>query len=173
MGYTVNQNQNRGLEMPALTARQKKEGLRRNEEKWTPVLLKAGWSMLPNVILERQQALGLDPVDVNILLHLVRHWWYAAELPFPSKKAIAECTGIHPRTVQRHIAAMERGDLIKRIRRADAKRGQQTNYYDLSGLIKAATPYAQEAIELRKRRREENAERRKRKTAKFNVVSAE
>jgi DNA-binding transcriptional regulator YhcF (GntR family) len=127
--------------------------------------------MLPNVILERQRALGLDSVDVNILLHLVRHWWYAGELPFPSKKTIADCTGIHPRTVQRHIAAMERDGLVRRIKRSDTKRGQQSNYYDLKGLIQAATPYALEAIEVRKQRREEDAKRRVRKAAKFNVLA--
>jgi DNA-binding MarR family transcriptional regulator len=158
--------------MAALTVKEKQEGLRQNEKKWTPVLLEAGWSMLPNVILERQQALGLDPVDVNILLHLVRYWWYAGELPFPSKKTIAECIGIDPRTVQRHIAAMERGGLINRVKRRDAKRGQQSNYYDLTGLIREATPYAREAIEVRKRRREEDATRRVRK-ARLQVLAPE
>lgn len=157
--------------MGALTAKQKREGLRRNEEKWSPRLLEAGWSMLPNVILERQQALGLDPVDVNIILHLVRHWWFADELPFPSKKTIAECMGVDPRTVQRHIAALEKGGLIKRIKRGDARRGQKSNYYDLSGLIKEALPYAEEAIEVRKKRREEDAKRRKRKSSKYKIVS--
>lgn len=158
-------------QMGALTAKQKREGLRRNEEKWSPLLLQAGWSILPNVILERQQALGLDPVDVNIILHLVRHWWFAGELPFPSKKSIAECIGVDPRTVQRHIAALEKGGLIQRIKRSHARRGQQSNYYDLSGLIEAAKPYAEEAIEVRKQRREEDAKRRRRKSSKYKVVS--
>ncbi len=152
--------------MAPLTAQEKKEGLRSNEEKWTLPLLQAGWSMIPNVILERQQALGLDPIDINILLHLVRHWWRPGDKPFPSKKTIAECMGVDARTVQRHIASLEKGGLIRRITRKDPRYGQQSNIYDLSGLIEAATPYAHEAIETRQRRREEDAERRKRKTAR-------
>ena len=60
----------------AITEKEKQERLRRNEKKWTPTLMNAGWTVIPSIILERQQALGLDPVDVNILLQLARYWWY-------------------------------------------------------------------------------------------------
>jgi DNA-binding transcriptional ArsR family regulator len=156
--------------MPPLSAAEKKEGLRRNEAKWTPELLQAGWSLIPNVILERQQALGLDAVDINIILHLVRHWWYPGELPFPSKRTIADCIGVDARTVQRHIAELEGAKLIKRVHRSDRRHGQQSNYYDLDGLIKAALPFAKEAINVRDQRKKEDAERRKRKLTRFRVV---
>lgn len=58
--------------------------LRENEKKWTKPLLDAGWTMLPNVIFERQQALGLDAIDINILLHLASYWWKAGDLPVSS-----------------------------------------------------------------------------------------
>ena len=35
-----------------------------------PVFFAAGWTMIPSTILEHQKALGLDPVDMNILLAL-------------------------------------------------------------------------------------------------------
>jgi hypothetical protein len=41
--------------------------LKVNEKKWTPTLMKAGWTALPNVLFERQQALGLDAIDINII----------------------------------------------------------------------------------------------------------
>jgi hypothetical protein len=50
--------------------------LRRNEEKWTAPLMDAGWTAIPSIILDKQHALGLDPVDVNILLQLAKHWWF-------------------------------------------------------------------------------------------------
>jgi len=156
--------------MAALSETKKKEGLRHNEAKWTPILLQAGWSMIPNVILERQQALELDPVDVNIILHLVRHWWYPGELPFPSKRTMADCMGVDPRTVQRHIAVMEKRGLIRRKKRSDKRQGQQTNCYDLGGLIRAALPLANEALETRKKRRRDEAERRTRKKPRFKLV---
>lgn len=40
---------------------------------------------------------------------------------------------------------MESEGLIRRIERRDAKRGQQSNYYDVEGLIKKMLPHAQEA----------------------------
>jgi hypothetical protein len=58
-----------------------------NEKKWTRTLMQAGFTVLPSVILERQQALGLDPIDVNILLHLARYWWYAENRSSPFKKS--------------------------------------------------------------------------------------
>lgn len=139
------------------------ENLRENEKKWTKPLMEAGWTVLPSVILDRQQAFDLDPVDINILMHLAKHWWYQDNLPHPSKKAIADCMGVSPSTVQRHIARMERDGLIQRRKRFDKTYGQQTNLYDFAGLIKEAAPYAQEELERREKRKEEKAATRKRK----------
>ena len=46
--------------------------LKRNEEKWSPALMEPGWTVIPSIILEKQHALGLDAIDVNILMHLAR-----------------------------------------------------------------------------------------------------
>jgi DNA-binding transcriptional MocR family regulator len=124
----------------------------------------AGWTVIPSVILDRQQALGLEPVDVNILLHLAKYWWEKERLPYPSKKAIAECMGVSESTVQRRIAAMERDGLIERKPRYSGKHnGQMSNEYDLTGLIKGSTPYAKEALKARESRRKADAARRTRK----------
>ena len=147
--------------------------LRANEKKWGQPLIKAGWCLLPATILERQKALGLTATDVNILMHLVRHWWVADRLPFPSKRAIADCMNCHPSTVQRRIASMEKAGFIKRVVRSDREHGQRSNYYDLAGLVKAATPYAQEILTERASKEKENAERRTRKQPRLKVVSAD
>lgn len=133
--------------------------------------MEPGWTALPSVILERQRALGLEPADVNILLHLIRHWWFKENLPHPSKRAIAECMGVDVSTVRRRIAAMERDGLIKRISRKDPRRGQQTNNYDLSGLIESALPYALESTADREGRDKEEAEKRTRKRPRLRVVN--
>lgn len=124
--------------------------LRENEKKWTKPLLDAGWTMLPNVIFERQQALGLDAIDINILLHLASYWWKAGDLPHPGKKRIADAIGRHPRTIQRRIAQMEAGGLIQRIERRVSGVGSKTNLYEFTGLITEATPFALEKISERK-----------------------
>jgi hypothetical protein len=46
----------------------------------------AGWTVIPNVLIERQRALGLDSLDLNILLVLASMWWDAENPPWPSKK---------------------------------------------------------------------------------------
>lgn len=123
--------------------------LKVNEKKWSAPLMKAGWTALPNVIFERQRALGLDAIDVNIILHIASYWWTAEGKPFPSKKTIATAMNIDPRTVQRRIAAMEAGNLIRREGRRTSAKGSDTNIYHLDGLIEAAKPYALEKIQER------------------------
>lgn len=116
-------------------------------------------------------AFGLDAIDINILLHLVRHWWFSENLPHPSKRTIAECMGVNPSTVRKRIAKLEAVGLIKRKKRFDKGRGQQTNDYDLGGLIREVLPYAEEMVETRKQRQSHDAYRRKRKRPSLSVKS--
>lgn len=137
--------------------------LRINERKWSPTLMKAGWTVLPNVLFERQQALGLDPLDINILLHIASYWWSESGKPHPSKVTIAKAIGIDPRSVQRRIAALEAAKLIRREERRISKSGSKTNIYHLDGLIEAAKPYALEKIQERDAKAAERAARASRK----------
>ena len=65
--------------MPPLVAAKPstKTTLRENEKKWGKPLLRAGWSLLPSAILAKQEELELTANDINILMHLIAHWWYA------------------------------------------------------------------------------------------------
>lgn len=157
----------------AISKEEKEERLKRNEKKWTPALMNAGWTVIPSVILERQKAFALDPVDVNILLQLARHWWYEDNPPHPSKKTIAKCIGRSESTVRRRIAAMENDGLIKRVPRYSKKYGQISNEYHFDGLIKSATPYAEEIIEEREKRKKEDSARRTRKRPKLRVLKGQ
>jgi hypothetical protein len=139
------------------------EALHINEKKWSKELMDAGWVSFPSILLEKQKALGLSAVDVNILLHLASYWWTAENKPHPSKSTLAEAIGVTPRTVQRRIAAMERDGLIRREERRISKQGSKTNLYHFDGLIDAAKGFALEKIELRAQRKAEDANRRKRK----------
>lgn len=137
--------------------------LKTNELKWTKPLIQAGWTCLPSVIIERQQALGLDAVDVNILMHLAVHWWTEDNKPHPSKGTIAAAMGLTPRSVQRRIARLEAGGLIRREERRTGKTGSLTNRYHFDGLIKEATPYALERIEEIEAKKAQARERATRK----------
>ncbi len=148
-----------------------KEALQENQKKWGPDLMKAGWTLLPNTIFLRQRALGLDSMDLNILMVLLSHWWHADNLPFPSKKKIADTIGCDPSTVRRRIQKLEGAGFIKRIQRRVEKDRNKTNQYDFSGLVNAATPYAQEELQVREQNREDRAKRVRRKgKPKLTVV---
>jgi DNA-binding MarR family transcriptional regulator len=136
----------------------KAAAVRVNEKKWSKPLMDAGWTAIPSVLIERQKALGLDPTDINIILHLAAYWWTQDNKPHPSKKTIAAAIGVTPRTVQRRIARMEKDGLIKREERRVTGKGSRTNMYHLDGLIKEAQPYAQEKIQ---KLAERDAERQK------------
>jgi hypothetical protein len=155
--------------MPVTKAEQNQR-LLRNEEKWSSALMEAGWTVLPSIILEKQHALGLDAVDVNILLQLARYWWYSDNPPHPSKASIAQCIGVDPSTVRRHIARMEDVGFIRREARYNKRfGGQETNRYHFNGLIKEATPYACEYVAMREQQRSDDAARRSRKRPRLVV----
>jgi DNA replication protein DnaD len=125
--------------------------LRQNEKKWTKVVMDAGWTAIPSIILENQKALGLNSLDLNILLQLAKFWWQANNPPHPSKRRIAEAIGVTPRTVQRRITEMENVGLIRREARHGKYGGTSTNVYHFEGLIAKVTPFARKALEGRKR----------------------
>lgn len=154
-----------------LTAKaEQTERLRRNEEKWTSTLMDAGWTVIPSILLEKQAALGLDAKDVNILMHLAKHWWYRENPPHPSKASIAKAMGIDPSTVRKRIARMESEGLIQREARYKKLGGQETNFYHFDGLIQILSPHAEEFVALREKQRAEDQVRRHRKRAKPALV---
>lgn len=148
--------------------------LKENERKWTKVLMDAGWTVIPNVIIQRQAALGLDAIDINILMHLASYWWRQEGKPHPSKNTIAKAMGIDPRTVQRRLSKMHADGLIRREERRIKGQGSRTNIYHLDGLIREATPYAQEKLQERQAIEEQRkAEAGRKGKPKLRVVKNE
>jgi DNA-binding transcriptional regulator YhcF (GntR family) len=148
------------------------ETLKVNEEKWSKTLMEAGWTALPSMILEKQHALGLDPIDVNIIAHLSIYWWKKNNLPHPSVAKIAKAIGIAPRTVQKHVAAMEANGFLTRHMRPRAGLSNNTNMYSFEGLIKAATPFAKEKLAAKAEQHKKEEERVASKKAKLSLVSS-
>jgi predicted transcriptional regulator len=143
--------------------------LRANELKWGVDLVAAGWTLMPSTILERQEALGLDVVDMNILMQLARYWWRADNPPHPKIKTIASCIQKSVSTVQRRITRMKNAGLIEVQHRHDDRHGGQTssNYF-FTGLIAAATEFAQEALQEKEANAAKKAARLKRKNPRSN-----
>lgn len=140
----------------------KKNNLKANSKKWTPTLMDVGWIALPSVIIDQQAELGLEPIDINIILHLAKYWWSEDNPPYPTKKTLADKMNRHPSTIQKRIARLEKSGLIERVKRTDPdKKSQLSNIYKLDGLIKRVTPYAEEAIKLKKKHQQERREANK------------
>ncbi|HGW3656275.1 TPA: helix-turn-helix domain-containing protein [Pseudomonas aeruginosa] len=139
---------------------------RSNEAKWGAPIVKAGWTCIPNILIRRQRTLGLDSLDLNILLHLLSYWWEDENHPHPSKETLAQAMNVSASTIQRRIRAMEAGKLLKRIERRRAGDRSETNLYDLTPLRELLEPQAlQELAE-----RSAGHEKRRKRMTTVNVV---
>jgi len=94
----------------------------------------AGFQPVPDVLLIKQRALGLEPVDLLVLLNITSYWWYADKLPFARSATIAERMGVSARTVQRSLKKMETKGLISRTETKTAE-GDVVAAIDPSGLV--------------------------------------
>jgi hypothetical protein len=106
-----------------------------HEAKWTPQVYNLGHTTIPSLLLKGQGRLRLTPNQLNVLLHLVEHWWNAEKNPYPSKETIAVRMGKSSRQVQRYLTELEKADIIKRISRYHGKGRQSSNEYTLNGLV--------------------------------------
>ena len=137
--------------------------VKENEKKWGKPLMAAGWTCMPSTIILRQRALGLDSIDMNIILIIAAHWWTADNPAYPSKKLFAETLGVDVSTVRKRLANLEATGMIKRILRPQAGKRHETSLYRLDGLIKGATPFAEEELHLRAEKAASGARRAARK----------
>ena len=125
----------------------------RAEDKWSPQVMKLGFTPLPNLLLRAQGKLKLSPVMLNVLVQLAEHWWEADKNPFPAKDRIATRMGKSPRQVQRYITQLEKGGFVARIQRFSGRKAQTSNEYSLAGLVaklKALEPEFTKAKEQKK-----------------------
>lgn len=145
--------------------------LRENEKKWSKTLMESGFTVFPSVILERQKALGLTPLEVNILLFLCTFWWTKDGRPRPAIGTIAEAVGRSPRHVTRIITGLVDAGLIERHQRSYKETGNLTNEYSFEGLIHEVMPFAKEKMEERETKiAEKKAKTAKRGKPKLRVV---
>lgn len=146
------------------------EKIRVNEAKWSKPLMAAGWTALPSVIIEKQAALGLDAINMNIIVHLSHYWWTPGNLPRPSVDTIAAAIGVKRRTVQKRIKALHELGFIERLERRATPFGSQPNLYGFKGLIEKARPFAEEKLAEIEKRKKEKQERLSRKKPKLALV---
>jgi len=129
---------------------------KRAKDKWPAAVMAQGYSSIPSILLWGQARLGLEPDELNVLLQLISHWWNADQDPHPSKETVARRMGKSARMVQRHLTSLETKGFIARITRYKLHQGQDSNGYDLAGLVaklEAIAPEFGKTADQNKRRR--------------------
>jgi DNA-binding MarR family transcriptional regulator len=96
------------------------------------VTLAARWQVILNVLVRAQTQLGLDAVDIVVLLNLNMHWWRKEDFPFPRPTIIAKRMGVCKRTVERRIEKLVKAGLLERL--PLTKEGNLRRY-KLDGLV--------------------------------------
>jgi predicted transcriptional regulator len=147
------------IALPGLAKRDRTK----SHDRWSDAVMDRGHTIIPTILFWGQAKLGLTPDELNVLLQIISHWWYAGNDPHPSKDRIAERMKKHPRTVQTYLTSLEDKGFIRRVERFKANKGQDSNGYDLSGLISKLQAIAPEfkkvadQNKLRRRRVEKSA----------------
>ena len=102
-------------------------------------------------MLFHQTDLGLCSEDLNVLLHLIAHWYEPERWPFPKARTIADRMGVSERSVHRSLRRMQEDGLVKKIDRGGEDMGFRSGY-DLTPLLEKLSIFATEKIAARRRR---------------------
>jgi predicted transcriptional regulator len=119
------------------------------QEKWGAAL-DSGFQVVPNILIRAQNQLGLDPVDVVVLLNLMAHWWEKEDVPFIAPSRIAKRMNVTTRTVERHLKGLEKKGYLGRCKPQRSENGLYTRGYDLQPLVKVLQGASKNAVLLRK-----------------------
>jgi predicted transcriptional regulator len=123
------------------------------EATWGRPIEAAGFTQVPDALIMNFPKLGLTPLDLSILLVLLKYW-QPGKPPWLAKSTIASTIGIKPRSVQRRIAAMQKRGLLVREVRPHRYGDSDTNLYHLNKLVTELLPYANKMVEERRKRSE-------------------
>ena len=120
-------------------------------QKWGKGTMDANYTVIPSALIRGQARLGIDAMELAVLVHLLDHWWQADKMPWPSKKTIAERLKVSLKTVQRAMVRLEQGNMIQRKPRFHKNTGGRTsNEYDLTPLVARLEPIAADMIQAAK-----------------------
>jgi predicted transcriptional regulator len=157
--------------MATNTVQDSKKTLKESEKKWGKPAIAAGFTLFPSVLLHKQHALGLDCIDVVIILQILKHWWRAESAPYPSQVQLAKTMNVDLSTIKRHLVRLREAGLVGWTSRTSNHGGQASNAYDLSGLIRYVNDFAVEELAARQKEVEERKARGHRKRPVLRAVA--
>jgi DNA-binding transcriptional ArsR family regulator len=95
------------------------------------------FTALPDALIAHAPQLGLNSIDLHLILILERHRWEAGEAVFPGVGLMQRLSGISHGTIRAHLQKLERMGLIE-IEPRRRKNGSQTsNDHTVTGLVEA------------------------------------
>lgn len=135
--------------------------LSESEQKWGKATWAAGHTSIPTSLILHFVELGMDAVDLAIVLFLASKWWKVGDAPFPKKKTIAEVVGIDASNVRKRLQNLERLKLVRREERRVAKDRNNSSVYHLTPLALALAPFGDADLAAKKAAQEAAANKPK------------
>lgn len=118
--------------------------------KWGRDMMALGYTVVPDILLTHMGKMGLTPAELVMILQLLRYWWSPDQMPFPSKRKLAEAIGCSEKNVQKVIARLEKCHYLRRVQRRHAGDRSESNVYDMKPLLELFEPLV--ICETRERR---------------------
>jgi hypothetical protein len=99
------------------------------------IILEAGFTVLPNILLRYQSALTITAPELNFICQIWYHWWTEKDA-YPALATVAKRMGAKDVGTLRRISRslQQKGYLLVRDRLSTAK-GQLSSEYDFSALV--------------------------------------
>lgn len=127
-----------------------KKRISSTEKIWGKSVISHGYAAIPSILLKSQRRLGINATQLNLIVQLLEHWYDPSRPPFPTKRQLADRIGVHPKTIQLNIKALEKAGYIQRQKQKTAAGDWGSNIYHLDGLVEKIKALEPEFTQARK-----------------------
>lgn len=127
------------------------------EKIWGKAVYGHGYAGIPSMLIQAQRRLGINPMQMNIIIQLLDYWREPSRKPFPTKRELAQRMDVTEKTIQNNTRKLERAGLLLREQRKTAAGDWNSNIYHLEGLVARVQALEPEFAAEKKLRRERKA----------------
>jgi hypothetical protein len=127
------------------------------ERIWGKAVYSHGYAGIPSILIQAQRRLGINWMQMNIIVQLLDYWHEPTRRPFPTKRDLAKRIGVTEKTIQNNVRALENAGLILREQRKTAAGDWNSNIYHLDGLVAKVQAMEPDFAAEKKTRKESKA----------------
>lgn len=127
------------------------------ERIWGKAVYGHGYAGIPSLLIQAQRRLGINPMQMNIIVQLLDYWHEPSRKPFPTKRDLAKRMDVTEKTIQNNMRALEKAGIVQREQRKTAAGDWNSNIYHLDGLVAKVQAMEPEFAAEKTRRRERKA----------------